>query len=322
MKICITGADGYIGWPLYQHLIKKHDVLAIDNLWKRYVPSYTQIDTVQKRFSNFKKIDVTEFNDIKQIINDFKPEVVIHLAQQRSAPYSMGNYNERKFTVENNTIGTLNILECIKHTNVHLIHIGSMGVYGYDNEHCLEEGDSVTDPGSLYHITKCFDQHLFKFYNKNYGCEITDLHQGIVWGISEGNRLDYDGDHGTVVNRFLIQRANKMPLTIYGDGTQKRAFIHLKDSIECINKFLPSNGYRIINQFTEIYTLNDVANMIDKNQEYVSNPRLEKLNNNLEAKNKTIKSFLNPIKLSSDSLNIHLPQKSNLNMSTNKKWKN
>jgi len=326
-KICIIGADGFIGYSLYTRLVKKYKMLAIDNLWKRnIVTSYLDIQDPVTRFGkNFILLDVLNFSSLKNTLDEFNPDVIIHLGQQRSAPYSMGTYNDRKFTIENNTIGTLNVLEYIKNKkNIHLIHIGSMGVYGYNNLHILEEGDNANDPGSLYHITKCFDQIYFKFYNKNYNCQITDLHQGIVWGVENGNRLDYDGDHGTVVNRFLIQSINNLPLTLYGDGTQKRAFIHLSDCVECICNFLQPNGYRIINQFTEIYRLQDIANMIDINQTYIPNPRIEKLNNTLEAKNITVKSVLkNPIKLTDINLmqdKLKLPKNRNIDMECKKLW--
>ena len=92
-------------------------------------------------------------------------------------------------------------------------------------------------------MTKSLDQILFQFYAQNDGLRITDLHQGIVWGthteqtrrhVQLINRFDYDGDYGTVLNRFLIQAAIGYPLTVHGTGGQTRAFIHIQDSVRCI----------------------------------------------------------------------------------------
>ncbi len=99
------------------------------------------------------------------------------------------------------------------------------------------------NPGSVYHMTKTLDQLLFSFYAKNDGLRITDLHQGIVWGTQTDqtarderliNRFDYDGDYGTVLNRFLMQSAIGHPLTVHGTGGQTRAFIHIRDTVRCI----------------------------------------------------------------------------------------
>ena len=106
-------------------------------------------------------------------------------------------------------------------------------------------GRSCTRPtrASVYHMTKTLDQLMFAFYAKNDGLRITDLHQGIVWGTQTGqtgrderliNRFDYDGDYGTVLNRFLMQAAIGHPLTVHGTGGQTRAFIHIRDTVRCI----------------------------------------------------------------------------------------
>ena len=112
-------------------------------------------------------------------------------------------------------------------------------------------------PGSIYHLTKCLDALVFQFYNKNDGIRVTDLHQGIVWGTNTIqtarderliNRFDYDGDYGTVLNRFLMQAALNIPLTVYGTGGQTRAFIHITDTAKCINLAInnpPKTGEKV-----------------------------------------------------------------------------
>ena len=121
------------------------------------------------------------------------------------------------------------------------------------------------NPGSVYHMTKTLDQLLFAFYAPNDQMRITDLHQGIVWGTQTPqtvlderliNRFDYDGDYGTVLNRFLMQAAIGHPLTVHGTGGQTRAFIHIRDTVRCIQIALenpPERGDKpkVFNQVTE-----------------------------------------------------------------------
>ena len=210
-----------------------------------------------------------------------------------------------------------------------------MGVYGYstagasipegylDVDITLDDGSKTareilypTDAGSVYHMTKCLDQLLFQFYAKNDGVRITDLHQGIVWGTHTDqtrrhdqliNRFDYDGDYGTVLNRFLIQAALDHPLTVHGTGGQSRAFIHIQDSVRCIEIALanpPNSGERtkIFNQMTEVHRVRDLANLVHQltgaQVAYLPNPRKEAAENELSVRNDQFLALgLDPIKL-------------------------
>jgi UDP-sulfoquinovose synthase len=214
--------------------------------------------------------------------------------------------------------------------DAHLVHLGTMGVYGYgtagmripegyldvkvpgedpDGSPTGELIDQTmlypTNPGSIYHMTKVLDQHLFAFYAKNDRLRITDLHQGIIWGTNTAetqlderlvNRFDYDGDYGTVLNRFLMQAAVGYPLTVHGTGGQTRAFIHITDMVRCIALAIenpPAAGDRvkIINQLTETHRVRDLAQLIceitDARMELVPNPRQESAENDLYASNDT-----------------------------------
>jgi UDP-sulfoquinovose synthase len=159
------------------------------------------------------------------------------------------------------------------------------------------------NPGSVYHMTKTLDQLLFAFYAKNDGLRITDLHQGIVWGTQTPqtarderliNRFDYDGDYGTVLNRFLMQAAIGHPLTVHGTGGQTRAFIHIKDTVRCIEIALsnpPQAGDKplVLNQMTETHRVLDLAKMISDITgapiAYLPNPRREAEENELIVRN-------------------------------------
>jgi UDP-sulfoquinovose synthase len=216
------------------------------------------------------------------------------------------------------------------------VHLGTMGVYGYgwsgsapipegylavkvptpDGE-LVREILHPANPGSVYHMTKTLDQLLFAFYAKNDGVRITDLHQGIVWGTQTNetglderlvNRFDYDGDYGTVLNRFLMQAAIGHPLTVHGTGGQTRAFIHIRDTVRCIEIAInnpPAIGERVsvFNQTTEVHKVKDLAALISKltgvEVVMLPNPRKDAAENDLGVQNERFLSLgLNPTTLS------------------------
>jgi UDP-sulfoquinovose synthase len=279
MNILVIGGDGFCGWPTALHLSTVgHDVVIVDNLSRRKIDieleaeSLTPIKPVSVRLAawkeisgrdiRFQHIDVAQnYARLLRLIQEYAPDAIIHFGEQRAAPYSMKSSYHKRYTVSNNLNATNNILAAIVEAEVdaHLIHLGTMGVYGYgtagvkipegylpvkieteDGREIRQEILYPANPGSIYHMTKTQDQLLFAFYNKNDGIKITDLHQGIVWGTQTEetrrderliNRFDYDGDYGTVLNRFLMQAAIGYPLTVHGTGGQTRAFIHIQDTV-------------------------------------------------------------------------------------------
>lgn len=355
MKIAVLGGDGFVGWPTSLHLSDKgHDVHIIDNLSRRWidtelgVQSLTPMDSIQERTRiwhaetgrriHFHLIDLAKDYDVlKNWLAEHRPDAIVHFAEQRAAPYSMKTDRHKNYTVNNNVNGTHNLLSAMVEVGLdaHLVHLGTMGVYGYSTvgaaipEGYLPVGIQTMDgeikqqdilypanPGSIYHMTKCLDQLLFQFYAKNDRVRITDLHQGIVWGTHTEqtrihpqliNRFDYDGDYGTVLNRFLIQAAIDFPLTVHGTGGQTRAFIHIQDSVRCIELALneaPAAGdqVHIFNQMTETHRVRDLAELISKitgaKIAYLPNPRKEAVENDLVVKNeKFLELGLDPITL-------------------------
>jgi UDP-sulfoquinovose synthase len=243
----------------------------------------------------------------------------------------------KRYTVNNNLNATNNVLAAVVESglDVHIVHLGTMGVYGYgaagmripegyltvkveldDGTHHEQEILYPANPGSIYHLTKTQDQLLFAYYAKNDGVRVTDLHQGIVWGTQTPqtelddrliNRFDYDGDYGTVLNRFLMQAAVGYPLTVHGTGGQTRAFIHIRDTVRCIQLAAenpPDSGHRvrIINQMTETHRVRDLAQLVSRIAgvpvAYISNPRAENDENDLHVKNETFLSLgLEPVTL-------------------------
>ncbi|MCD5322859.1 MULTISPECIES: NAD-dependent epimerase/dehydratase family protein [Pontibacillus] len=291
----------------------------------------------------FHNIDIAEdYDHFLDVLVSEQPDAIVHFAEQRSAPYSMKSPKHKRYTVNNNINATHNVLCAIVESGLdtHLVHLGTMGVYGYgtagmkipegylDVEVKTEEGERIaqqilypTNPGSVYHMTKTQDQLLFQYYNKNDSIRITDLHQGIVWGTNTVetnmderliNRFDYDGDYGTVLNRFLMQAAVGYPITVHGTGGQTRAFIHIQDTVRCIELAIenaPSRGDRVMifNQMTETHRVNDLAKLISEMTNgdiaYVSNPRKEAAENDLHVKNDLFLSKgLNPTTLNTGLL--------------------
>ncbi|MBX9450830.1 NAD-dependent epimerase/dehydratase family protein [Neoaquamicrobium sediminum] len=287
---------------------------------------------------HFHLIDLaSDYEIFKGWLRKERPDAIVHFAEQRAAPYSMKSDRHKNYTVNNNVNATHNVLNALVETGVdaHLVHLGTMGVYGYSTvgaaipegylpvgidtmsgETAKQEILYPANPGSIYHMTKCLDQLLFQFYAKNDGLRITDLHQGIVWGTHTAqtrrhaqliNRFDYDGDYGTVLNRFLIQAAIGYPLTVHGTGGQTRAFIHIQDSVRCIELALkspPAKGDRvkIFNQMTETHRVRDLAELVAKitgaRIAWLPNPRKEAAENDLVVRNEQfLKLGLNPTTL-------------------------
>ena len=267
-----------------------------------------------------------EFQKLVDILREEKPDSIVHFAEQRAAPYSMKNSATKIYTVDNNVNGTHNLLAAIVESGLdtHIVHLGTMGVYGYgshrgatipegylkvevpqpDGSRFEEEILHPASPGSVYHMTKTLDQLLFLYYNKNDSIRITDLHQGIVWGTNTEatnrderltNRFDYDGDYGTVLNRFLMQAAIGYPLTVHGTGGQTRAFIHIRDSVKCVQLALenppkPGERVKIFNQMTESHQVGElakkVASLTGAKINYLPNPRNEAVENDLIVDNR------------------------------------
>ena len=355
MKILVLGGDGFCGWPTCLHLSAQgHEVAIVDNLSRREIDielecdSLTPIRPIGERLRVWKEISgsdigfhnfnvAEDYQQLLGLINEWRPQAVVHFAEQRAAPYSMKSSSHKRYTVHNNLNATNNLLAAIVETgqDIHVVHLGTMGVYGYgtagmkipegylsikteaDDGKLLEsEILYPANPGSIYHMTKTQDQLFFFYYNKNDSVRVTDLHQGIVWGTQTKetrlderliNRFDYDGDYGTVLNRFLMQAAVDYPLTVHGTGGQTRAFIHIQDTVRCIQIAAdnpPKQGERvqIFNQMTETHRVRDLAKMIADitgvKIDYVTNPRNEADENELHVKNDRLLALgLQPITL-------------------------
>ena len=329
MRILILGADGYLGWPTCMYFSRRgHDVVGVDNYFRR--SAATELDCepliplpnlVQraKKWGDItgKKIhvhigDVTDYQYLLSIFIEYKPEVVIHYAEQPSAPYSMISRNKAALTINNNLTSTLNVVYAIKEVvpDCHIIKLGTMGEYGTPDID-IEEGwieiehngrkDKFLFPrqaSSLYHTTKIQDTDLLWFYVRTWGLRVTDLMQGPVYGIlTDEADLDtnlmphynYDEIFGTVLNRFIVQVVADFPMTVYGKGGQTRGYLNIKDTMQCVylaaSKPAKQGELRVFNQVTETFSVNQLAEKVKtagNNLGYrveiqsVENPRVEK----------------------------------------------
>ncbi|MGN6113738.1 MAG: NAD-dependent epimerase/dehydratase family protein [Luteimonas sp.] len=337
-RVLVLGGDGFCGWPTSLHLSAAgFDVTIVDNLSRRNIDNELEVSSltpirpmgerieawkaVSGRDIRFINLDIADnYHRLLTLIRENEPAALVHFAEQRAAPYSMKSSFHKRYTVSNNVNATHNVLAAIVESglDVHVVHLGTMGVYGYGTAGMkipegylkvkldTDAGEQVekeilypTNPGSVYHMTKTLDQLVFAFYNKNDGVRVTDLHQGIVWGTQTEqtrldprliNRFDYDGDYGTVLNRFLMQAAIGYPLTVHGTGGQTRAFIHIQDTVRCIEIALrnpPARGERvkIFNQMTETHRVRELAALVSRltgvDIDHIANPRNESDENDL-----------------------------------------
>ncbi|KGF72548.1 NAD-dependent dehydratase [Neosynechococcus sphagnicola sy1] len=265
--------------------------------------------------------DITNYTFLEKSLLQFQPDTIVHFGEQRSAPFSMIDREHAVLTQVNNVVGTLNLLYAIREhfPDCHLVKLGTMGEYGTPNID-IEEGYITIEhngrkdtlpypkqPGSMYHLSKVHDSHNIHFACRIWGLRATDLNQGVVYGVLTDetgmdelliNRLDYDGIFGTALNRFCIQAAIGHPLTVYGKGGQTRGFLDIRDTVRCVELAIanPANPgeFRVFNQFTEQFSVGDLAlmvkkagNSIDLNVEihHLDNPRVEKEEHYFNAKN-------------------------------------
>ena len=325
MKVLVLGGDGYLGWPTALHLSEVgHDVAVADNFARRGydhemgVDSLVPIESLQSRIAVWHELtgksiasyvgDLCDADFTYHIVTDFAPDAIVHFAEQRAAPYSMVDRKHAVYTQVNNVVGNLNVLYAIAEINpdIHLVKLGTMGEYGTPNID-IEEGwldiehngrrDRVLfpkRPGSFYHLSKVHDSHNIEFACRIWGIRATDLNQGVVYGQQTpetarddrlATRFDYDAVFGTVLNRFVIQSVLGKPLTIYGNGTQTRGIIEIRDTVRCIQLACETPAdkgeFRVFNQITEFMSLQQIADTIVKatpdtvRVEHVDNPRVE-----------------------------------------------
>jgi UDP-sulfoquinovose synthase len=325
MRILVLGGDGYLGWPTALYLSARgHTVGILDNAVRRQYDaelgsgSLVPIESLRTRVKAWERVsgerletyhgDLCDADFTEGAIATFRPDAVVHFAEQRAAPYSMIDRKHAVYTQTNNVVGTLNLMYAIGELDrdIHIVKLGTMGEYGQPNID-IEEGwlevehkgrkDRVLypkKPGSFYHLSKVHDSHNLEFGCRIWGLRVTDLNQGVVYGQETeqtvldpqlATRLDYDAVFGTVLNRFAIQAVLGQPLTVYGGGSQTRAFLDIRDTVECIRLACENPAdqgeFRVFNQATEQFSLDELAKVVANSYpggvevEHIDNPRVE-----------------------------------------------
>jgi len=329
MRVLILGGDGYLGWPTAMYLSNKgHDVAVVDNMLKRYweaeigVEPLAPVRPLHVRVKRWHELtgktintyvgDIAENHRfVYKVLDEFRPEAIVHYAEQPSAPFSMMDRDKCVATQRNNVVGTINVMFAMQHTNpdIHMVKLGTMGEYGTPNID-IEEGwlevqhkgrkDRVLypkKPGSFYHLSKVHDSNNLEFACRVWGMRVTDLNQGVVYGINTdetrmhpelGTSFHYDAVFGTVLNRFVVQAVHGMPMTVYGKGGQTRGFLDIRDTLQCVELALLNPAergeFQVFNQFTEQFSVNDLAKMVARVAkahglnavvDHISNPRVE-----------------------------------------------
>tara|TARA_Y100000310_G_scaffold327344_1_gene393557 strand:+ start:4119 stop:5408 length:1290 start_codon:yes stop_codon:yes gene_type:complete len=348
MRVLVLGADGYLGWPTCMYLARKgHEVMATDGMLKRKWEVEVSGKPInpprpyQQRAKLWNHLrDDGQANNVGwaaescpieyitypiniadnpaslyRLVDTFRPEGIVHYAEQPSAPYSQATRRSAVNTQTNNIVGTLNLIFATAHLaeKPHIVKLGSMGEYGTPNLPIREGWLDVTvwdglkryrdrvlypkRPGSWYHLSKVHDSHNLEFACRTYGLRCTDLNQGVVYGVNTDETaihpdlrtsLHYDAIFGTAINRFCAQAATGVPLTVYGEGGQTRGFLDIRDTLRCVELALdnpPASGeFRVFNQFTQVFTIQELALFIrralgryriDVQIENVENPRVE-----------------------------------------------
>ncbi|MDA8070758.1 MAG: NAD-dependent epimerase/dehydratase family protein [Actinomycetota bacterium] len=325
MRILVLGGDGYLGWPTALHLSASgHEVGLVDSFARRGydtelgATSLVPIVSLEERVEAWRQAsgtrlatyigDLTDPVFTHRTVEAFRPDAIVHFAEQRSAPYSMIDQAHAVYTQMNNVVGTLNVLYAIADVDpsIHLVKLGSMGEYGTPNID-IEEGwleithNGRTDrvlypkrPGSFYHLSKVHDSHNIEFACRAWGLAATDLNQGIVYGQETeetrrrpdlATRFDYDAVFGTVLNRMVVQAVCGHPLTVYGSGGQTRGMLDIRDTVECVRIACEHPArpgeFRVFNQFTEEFSVRGIAALVreaagdDVAIAMVDNPRVE-----------------------------------------------
>ena len=328
MRILILGGDGYLGWPTAMHMTANgHEVAVVDNYLRRRLcreenvePLY-EVPNLYERCDFWKSVsgygmpvfigDLTQWDFVQKVFQQFAPEGIVHYAEQPAAPYSMLNRSAAFLTINNNLNVTANVIFAVKEfcPEAHIVKLGTMGEYGTPNID-IEEGWLEVEhhgrrhkflyprqAGSLYHTTKIMDTDLLWFYVRMWKLRVTDLMQGPVYGIfteetGDDERLfpffNYDELFGTVLNRFIVQAVADYPLTVFGKGGQTRGFLNIKDTLNCVRLSIENPAdtgeLRIFNQFTETFSVNVLAEKVQRvgNEmglkveiKSVDNPRIE-----------------------------------------------
>lgn len=304
----VLGGDGYLGWPLALTLALEDPqarVVIVDNLARRRLVAAVGGNSITpirepgeriaayRRFSGVDNLEFVSFDVGTPSVDEFiarrRPEVVYHLAQQASAPYSMTGVDEAVHTLVNNEVGNMRLLWAIRSyvPDAHLVKLGSFGEYAqcgleipegyFVPVHAGVRADRPVpfprESDDIYHVSKINDTNYSALACRKWGLRVTDVMQCTAFGASTRatlgarelhTRLDYDAVFGTVVNRFVAQICAGHAMTIYGSGHQRTGLMALDDAVASLASLaarVPARGeHRVINNVTERdLSINEIA---------------------------------------------------------------
>jgi len=316
-RIMVTGSNGYLGNPLMLELgiqtNKQISVMGIDNgdreRWVQQIggKSLTQYDKALYFNANLQ-----DLASVINILNYFRPTIIIHLASQPSGPYSEISYQHRIGTQINNLTILMNLLNCVHDLGMdtRFVVATSTGVPGSPNG-SIEETHSPNCAGSSYHVSRGFDSANLQLAAKQWKMRILELRTSIVYGTridsfkSPITRLDFDYWFGTVIHRFAFASKANIPIKIYGKGLQEKPFISLND---CIKSFVNSisydikPGHEIMNQTTHCLSVVTAAELCKGDITHIPNPRVENEEYKMVIKNEKFLKLLDSKSPTKDSI--------------------
>lgn len=254
----VTGGAGFIGSHIVDTLLDLgHEVICIDNESSECHDNFYWNDNAK----NY-KYDICDYEKIKDLFVGV--DYVFHLASD--ARIQPAILNPRK-SIETNVIGTSNILELSRKNNIkRFVYSSTSSAYGKDNIYPNIESQKA-DPLTPYSSAKVFGEHLCKIYNNLYGLKTISLRYFNVYG----DRQPIKGQYAPVIGLFIRQHKAGLPLTVVGNGEQRRDFTHISDVVE--SNILAATADIENKNFGEVYnigtglnySINEVASMVSDN---------------------------------------------------------
>jgi UDP-glucose 4-epimerase len=261
MKVIVTGGAGFIGSNIVDTLIDiGHEVIVIDNESAECHEQFYRNDKAH----NY-KFDICDYENIRPLFDGV--DYVFHLAAEARIQPSLLN---PLLTVKTNSLGTSTILQCSREAGVkRVIYSSTSSSYGKRHSSLLEQGKGLTedleeDCLTPYSVSKVNGEKMCKLYSTLFGLDTVTLRYFNVYGHREPTR----GQYAPVVGKFLRQVARGQPMTIVGDGEQRRDFTNIEDvvkaNIMCMEYSGTFNG-EVYNIGTgRNYSINELADLIGK----------------------------------------------------------
>jgi UDP-glucuronate 4-epimerase len=232
MKVFVTGAAGFIGMHVCEHLLKRGDeVLGIDDLNDYYDPLLKQARLARLGgYPNFRfaQIDVADADAMAGIFSTEHAQRVVHLAAQAGVRHSLSHAG---IYARTNLVGFVNVLEGCRHHDVeHLVYASSSSVYGGNTKMPFAESDAVDHPVSLYAATKRANELMAYTYSHLYRLPTTGLRFFTVYGPWGRPDMAYF--------RFAKAIVDGNPIEIFNNGRMSRDFTYIDDISEGVGRSL------------------------------------------------------------------------------------